>query len=99
MQCFSFCSLSQFTILLKKPSTTEVEEMAFNSEGKHKIPKLAPDTAVRGQGAGMKARSVLDTEGCSLHTTRAARQPCRNPKKSIQLLIEAPQGATHLFLG
>lgn len=48
MQCFSFCSLSQFTILLKKPSTTEVEEMAFNSEGKHKIPKLAPDTAVRG---------------------------------------------------
>lgn len=88
-----------FTILLKRPSTAEVEEVAFNSEGKHKIPKQEPDTAVREEGEGMKAGSVLDTEGCSLHTTRAARQPCRNPKKLIHLLIDAPQGATHLFLG
>lgn len=50
----------------------EVQEVAFNSEGKHKMPKQDPDTAVRGEGAGMKACSVLDTEGYSLHTATAA---------------------------
>lgn len=97
---FSFCSLPWFTILVKKPSAAE--EMPFSSEGnghKHEIPKQDPDTAVKGWEAGKTARSVLVTDGSSLRTTRAARQPCRNSEKSIELLMKAPQGAPHLFLG
>lgn len=99
---FSFCSLSWFTILVKKPSAAEVKEMLFGSEGngyKHEIPKQDPDIAMRGWEAGTKAHSVLVTDGSRLHTTRAARQPCRNSEKSIELLMKAPQGAPHLFLG
>lgn len=61
----AFLSLQRNLLLLKKPSTAEVAEVPFNSEGKHKMPKQDPDTAVRGAGAGMKAHPVLDAEGCS----------------------------------
>jgi len=76
--------------------------MPFNSEGsrpKHEMPKQDPDMAARGWGAGLKAHSAPLTEGSSLHAPRAARQPCTNPKKSIELLRKAPQGAPCLFLG
>lgn len=70
--------------------------MPLNSEGsrpKDEIPKQDPDMAAC-QGWGAGTCPVPVREG-----SRAARQPCRNSKKSTELLMKAPQRAPRLFLG